>query len=86
MIEIMTPRGKIYLKRGGGGAYVRGGVCLVGGVFSFALRLVGWDFVVVVLFQRMVLELVCAVNLKYFESSFGCFKGLGWSEGIVSDD
>lgn len=50
--------------------------------FPFALRLVCWYVVVVVLCQRMVLDLVCTVSLEFFESSCGCFRGLGWSEGF----
>ena len=29
-----------------------------------------------------VLDLVCTVSLEFFESSCGCFSGLGWSEGF----
>ena len=36
--------------------------------FPFALRLVCWDVVVVVLCQRMVLDLVCAVDLEFLRA------------------
>ncbi len=58
-------------------------MCLVGGVF-FRLRC-GWYADMLLLWfyvNGCVLDLVCTVNLEFFESSCGCFRGIGWSEGF----